>query len=275
MTLPEPTAHPLARIFDVSGARTLVTGGASGLGLAIAEAMLDCGARVTIADIDDSGLDAAAARLGARDGRLTAARLDITDRPAVAAFVSALADRDGGLDVAFVNAGISLKSQREEGELDGLDDAWDRVLDVNLNGTFAVLKACASVMRRKGAGRIIVTASTAGLRADPLCGNSYVASKAAVVNLTRQAALQLAPFGVRVNAIAPGPFHTGIGAAAGGARRTREETEAKWKETIPLGRMGDPAEIRGLALLLASGASSFMTGGVYPVDGGALVNYAR
>jgi NAD(P)-dependent dehydrogenase (short-subunit alcohol dehydrogenase family) len=260
MTLPEPTAHPLARIFDVSGARTLVTGGASGLGLAIAEAMLDCGARVTIADTD---------------GRLTAARLDITDRPAVAAFVSALADRDGGLDVAFVNAGISLKSQREEGELDGLDDAWDRVLDVNLNGTFAVLKACASVMRRQGAGRIIVTASTAGLRADPLCGNSYVASKAAVVNLTRQAALQLAPFGVRVNAIAPGPFHTGIGAAAGGARRTREETEAKWKETIPLGRMGDPAEIRGLALLLASGASSFMTGGVYPVDGGALVNYAR
>lgn len=274
MVLPEPATHPLERIFDVSGTRTLVTGGASGLGLAIAEAMLDCGARVTIADIDEPALEAAAARLDGRDGRLTVARLDITDRPAVAAFVNALAGRDGGLDVAFVNAGISLKSEQVEGELDGLDAAWDRVLEVNLNGTFAVMRACASVMRRQGAGRIVVTASTAGLRADPLCGNSYVAAKAAVVNLTRQAALQLAPYGVRVNAIAPGPFHTGIG-AAGGAGRSREEAEARWKGTIPLGRMGDPAEIRGLALLLASAASSFMTGGIYPVDGGALVNYAR
>jgi NAD(P)-dependent dehydrogenase (short-subunit alcohol dehydrogenase family) len=129
-------------------------------------------------------------------------------------------------------------------------------------------------MRRQGAGRIIVTASTAGLRNDPLVSNSYVAAKAAIVNLTRQAALSLAPFGVHVNAIAPGPFHTNLG-SDGAVVRSRAATEAKWSKTIPLGRMGQPEEIKGLALLLASPASSFITGAVFPIDGGALVNYAQ
>ncbi|MGE5289470.1 MAG: SDR family NAD(P)-dependent oxidoreductase [Micromonosporaceae bacterium] len=112
-----------------------------------------------------------------------------------------------------------------------------------------------------------------GLRADLLVSDSYIAAKAALVNLTRQAALELAPFGVHANAIAPGPFRTNIGIAPGQERQPQDES--RWNRTIPMGRMGDPAELKGLALLLASPASSFITGAVVPIDGGALVNYAR
>jgi NAD(P)-dependent dehydrogenase (short-subunit alcohol dehydrogenase family) len=120
-------------------------------------------------------------------------------------------------------------------------------------------------MKPQGSGRIVVTASTAGLTSEPLVCYGYAASKAAVIGLARHAALELAPHGVRVNVIAPGPFKTRI---AGGVT---PEGEREWAALVPLGRMGETEELKGLALLLASPASSFMTGAVIPIDGGQLL----
>jgi NAD(P)-dependent dehydrogenase (short-subunit alcohol dehydrogenase family) len=260
----------LGGLFDMSGRRVLVTGAASGLGRAIAEVMVDCGARVVLADLDAAGLDRETARLSGRAGTVRPEPLDIADVPAVRAVVDRMVRQDGGVDAVFANAGGGQPSPRIPGELSGLDEAWHRSIAVNLNGTFATVQAAAAAMRRQGGGSIVVTASTAGLRADPHVSYSYTAAKAALVNLVRHAALELAPSGVRVNAIAPGPFRTNIGAAAralGGGM-----TEEDWARTVPMGRIGEPDEVKGLALLLASPAASFMTGGVYVVDGGALVH---
>ncbi len=263
---PADPAAVLAGVFDVRDRVVLVTGGASGLGLAMARVLAECGARVVIADRNADRLDEAAADLPSVERAL----VDVADPAAVDELVDGVVDRHGRLDVAFANAGIG--AGRGPGDATGLVDTfdlelWRQVLDVNLNGVVHTVRAAARPMKRQRSGSIIVTASTAGLRQDPYVAYSYVVAKAGVVNLVHQAALDLARWQVRVNAIAPGPFRTNLG--GGGSRRP--EADARWAAAVPLGRMGDPAEIRGLALLLASDASSFMTGAVYPVDGGQLL----
>lgn len=213
-------ADVTARLFDVSGRRAVVTGAGSGLGLAIAEVLADCGARVTLADIDGERTEAEAARLAARGGDVRTAVADVADPDAV------------------------------------------REL---FRGVLFTMREAAAVMKPQRAGRIVVTASTAGLRADPMVCYGYAASKAAVINVARQAALELAPHGVHVNVIAPGPIKTRI---AGGVT---PEGERQWAALVPLGRMGEPDELKGLALLLASPASSFITGAVITIDGGRLL----
>jgi NAD(P)-dependent dehydrogenase (short-subunit alcohol dehydrogenase family) len=262
----------LASMFDMVGRRVLVTGAASGLGLAMTEIMVDCGAHVVMADIDWAGLDRESDRLSNRAGTVRCEQLDIADVEAVRDVVGRMVAQ-GGIDVAFANAGGGIPQDETEHFIRGLDKSWDFALATNLNGNFATIQAAATAMKAHGSGSIVITASTAGLRGDPMVSYSYTAVKGALVNLTRHAALELAPFGVRVNAIAPGPFHTNIGAAA--KRAGVGKTDDDWNRTIPMGRMGEPYELKGLALLLASPAGSFMTGGVYPVDGGALVAYAR
>jgi NAD(P)-dependent dehydrogenase (short-subunit alcohol dehydrogenase family) len=258
-----------ARIFDVQGRGALVTGAASGLGRAMAEALADSGAQVTLADRDAAGLAKVAEELAERGGRVRTAQLDITDADAVTRAVAETVDAFGRLDVVFANAGIARGTSYSDPEwrLETFPmDSWEQVVAVNLTGAVHTMRAAAAVMRRQGAGKIVVTASTAGLRSDPMVAYSYVAAKAALVNVVKQAALDLAPHGVQVNAIAPGPFHTNIG----GDKGKDPAVEKGWANTVPLGRMGDPEELKGLVLLLASNASSFMTGAVYPIDGGAL-----
>jgi len=246
--------------FEVSGLRTVVTGAASGLGLAIAEVMAEGGARVTLADVDGDGLAKAAARLG----EVRTAVVDVSDSAAVEQLFAEL----DGVDVVFANAGVS----REAGVLDergGLgnldDDTWRSVLGINLDGVLFTMREAARRMKPQGSGRIVVTASTAGVGTDPFVGYSYSATKAAVIMLVRQAAFELARHGVHVNAIAPGPFRTNIG---GDAPPIPDEA---WEGIVAIGRMAEPDEIKGVALLLASPASSFMTGAVIPVDGGQLL----
>jgi NAD(P)-dependent dehydrogenase (short-subunit alcohol dehydrogenase family) len=268
-TFSEHRAALLSRLFDLRGRHVLVTGAASGLGRAIAEVMADAGADLTLVDADADALEEVAASLKGRGGAAVPVHCDVSDGAAVASTVQDAAGRMACLDVVFANAGIP-GERRPDGPASVLEQVrhedWERVLSVNLNGVLHTIQAAATVMRPQGSGRIVVTASTAGLRADPMVGYGYIASKAAVVNLVRQAALDLAPHNVRVNAIAPGPFRTNIG----GKGPRDPAAEARWANTIPLGRMGDPEEIQGMALLLASPASSFMTGAVFPVDGGAL-----
>jgi NAD(P)-dependent dehydrogenase (short-subunit alcohol dehydrogenase family) len=184
--------------------------------------------------------------------------------------VYSIADEYKSIDIAFANAGIARGRPPliPEGTIDDFDMAdYYALVDVNLHGVVHTTRAAARHMKRQRSGSIVVTASTAGLRNDPFTPYSYAIAKAGVVNFTKQAAHDLARWNVRVNAIAPGPFKTNLG----GGGPMPPEAEARWNSVIPLGRMGDPSEIRGLALLLASPAGSFMTGGVYPIDGGALL----
>jgi NAD(P)-dependent dehydrogenase (short-subunit alcohol dehydrogenase family) len=261
----------LEDLFDVRGQVALVTGGASGLGYAFASILADCGAVVTIADWDEARLEKAVASLAASSGTTVAGeRLDVTDALAVRECVDSIVARQGSIDIVFANAGVARGRPPllPEGWLDDMSMTDYRALiDVNLHGVVYTVQAAARQMKKQRSGSIVTTASTAGLRNDPYTPYSYTIAKAGVINFTRQAAHDLARWNVRVNAIAPGPFKTNLG----GGSATSASADDMWRKVVPLGRMGDPAEIRGLALLLASPASSFMTGGVYPIDGGALL----
>lgn len=276
----------LEDLFGVRGKVALVTGGASGLGYAFCEILLAAGASVVLADRDEAALKQATGRLA--DSAVAAGRqppaagrsgpplidgqaVDVSDARAVHELADRVVAAHGHLDIAFANAGIA------RGRPPLLPDGWlddmpmtdyHALIDVNLHGVVYTVQAAARHMKRARSGSIITTASTAGLRNDPYTPYSYTIAKAGVVNFTKQAAHDLARWGVRVNAIAPGPFKTNLG---GKNQPTSADAERMWQDVIPLGRMGDPREIRGLALLLASDAGSFMTGGVYPVDGGALL----
>ena len=262
------------RVFDVRGLRVLVTGAASGLGFAIAEVLADCGARVTLGDIDAERLDEVTRTLVERGAAARSFVVDVSDESAVQALVDDVVAAEGGLDVVFANAGIAaIPGFAVEGgqRLDTVERSdWDKVLGVNLNGVLFTMKHAAAVMRRQGSGRIIVTSSNAGLRPESVVCYGYTASKAAIINIVRHAALELAPHGVLVNAICPGPFK-GTRIGGGVTENPEPEQERMWATTVPLGRMAEPEELKGLALLLASPASSFMTGAAYLIDGGTLV----
>jgi NAD(P)-dependent dehydrogenase (short-subunit alcohol dehydrogenase family) len=266
-------------LFNVRGQVALVTGGASGLGYAFASILADAGATVVIADWDKVAMEQAVTDLG---GAVSGVQLDVSDAGAVHDVVDEIVAAQGRIDIAFANAGVARGRPPllPEGWLDDMSMTdYNALIDVNLHGVVYTVQAAAKHMKRARSGSIVTTASTAGLRNDPYTPYSYTIAKAGVVNFTKQAAHDLARWGVRVNAIAPGPFKTNLGSAnraananaANGETPTGASNEDMWKAVIPLGRMGDPAEIRGLALLLASKAGSFMTGGVYPIDGGALL----
>lgn len=254
-----------ARLFDVKGHVAMVTGAASGLGLAMAEVMAGSGATVVMVDIDRTGLAEAERGLAEAGRRIETAVLDVADREAVERCIAETARRHGRLDAVFANAGISAGPDARA--LATAWTTWDQVLAINLTGVFATIRAAAAVMKPQRAGRIVVTASVAGLRGEPMVGYAYAATKAAVANLVRQAAIELGPFNVLVNAIAPGPFRTNI---AGGRMHTDRDAERAFAEACPLGRVAEPDEIKGLALLLASPAASYITGAVIPIDGGTL-----
>jgi NAD(P)-dependent dehydrogenase (short-subunit alcohol dehydrogenase family) len=255
-------------LFSLAGKTALVTGAASGLGLAVAEVYCANGARVALLDIDGDGVEAQAARLREAGHQAGAHAVDIADLAGLRTAVDRVAADAGRLDIVVTNAGMSAGpgfAQTADGAIDRVaDDAWRRVVDVNLTGTFATMQAAARVMKAQGSGRIIAVASIAGLRAEPLVGYAYAATKAAVVNLVRQASVELAPYNVLVTGIAPGPFRTGIA----GGRISQPEVEKMFASMVPLGRIAEPDEIKGLALLLASDASSYMTGITVAIDGG-------
>ena len=254
-------------LFDVRGLVTIVTGAASGLGLAMAEVMADNGANVTLLDIDANSLEAAVVTLRARGATVTPLLVDVSDLDRLSSAIDSVAATHGKLDVVFANAGRSAGPGFAFGSgwIDTVDLAtWQKVLDVNLTSIFVTLQAAARNMKPRRSGRIIVTSSIAGLKSEPQVGYAYAGTKAAVINLVRHAAIELAPHNVLVNAIAPGPFRTNI---AGG--RLRDPAIAKvFADSVPLGRIAETSELQGLALYLASPASSYVTGTVIPIDGG-------
>ena len=210
------------------------------------------------------------AELEAAGGEAHAVAADVAEEADLEGLFAAAVERLGGVDVVFANAGIGGGggyARVPTGRLAELDLAtWSRVVQIDLTGVALTLRAAARLMVPQRHGKIIVTASVAGMRAEPMVGYPYVAAKTGVVGLVRQAALELAHHQVTVNGIAPGPFKTNIG-----GRPFDAATEAVWGGTVPLGRMATTDELKGLVVLLASRASSFINGAVIPIDGGATV----
>jgi NAD(P)-dependent dehydrogenase (short-subunit alcohol dehydrogenase family) len=260
----------LADLFNIEGHVAFVTGAASGLGLAFTEALAQNGATVVMADFDEASLAAESARLTAAGCKVDAVALDVVDTEALRAAIDGAAARHGRLDCLFANAGIGAGPGAflsPDGAIDQFDvAAYLRCIEVNQTSTLMAMRFAVPHMKRRRSGSIVITGSIAGVQAEPVCGYAYVASKAAVANIARQAAVELAPFNIRVNAVAPGPFMTNI---AGGRMKTQPEVVKIFANLSPMGRVADPNEIKGLALLLASPAGSYMTGTVIPIDGGA------
>ena len=255
---------------DLTNKVALVTGAARNIGKAIADTFADNGARVVYADVDlPLAREAAAARPGS-----TAVAMDVTNDDQVRAVIDGVARDLGGLDILVNNAGVNTMKHRVN--IDEFPRAeWDRLLAVDLTGLYVVSQAGARVMRARGAGRIINLASVMGLVPARLqC--AYVAAKAGVVNLTRAMALELAPYGILTNAIAPGSILTdGTRQLFYGPDGQFRHAVASLLAHIPLGRPGNPQEVAHAALFLAAPESSYVNGHVLTVDGGWTAGYLR
>src|SRR6516164_5552868 len=241
---------------DFTGKVALVTGGGNGIGAATCRAFTAAGARVAAA------AEAVAAEITSRNGHAAAYVLDVADRDAFARLAEGITEARGGIDILVNGAGTTVR--RMIGEMDAED--WDRVIAVNLTGAFNGIRAVLPHMRARGGGAIVNIASIAGQRISFGGTANYTASKAGLLGLTRHAAYELAPDGIRVNAVCPGPTATGFG----GTMPT-EEAKAARALKIPLGRMCEPEDIADPILFLAGDAARMITGVALTVDGGVLI----
>lgn len=250
-------------LFDLSGRAALVTGASSGLGVVFATALAGAGADVVLAARRTDRLAEVAERIEAETGRRAiAVACDVTEAEQVDAAVATAVEEFGRLDVAVANAGAVPEGFSMPEKLPA--DLWRQSIDVNLTGTWLTCQSAGRVMLSQGSGSIIVISSYTGISGVPNFPPAYQASKAAVMNVTEALAASWGDRGVRVNAIAPGWFPSEMTDAALGAPMWKARCDAQ----APLGRTGDPQELVGPLLLLASDAGSYMTGAILQVDGG-------
>lgn len=253
---------PLADLVDLSGRCAVVTGAAMGIGLGIARRLHDAGAGIVLADIDGAAAAREADALDARrPGSAAAVTVDVTDATAVGEMFAVARDRFGGADIVVNNAGIFPIAP-----LAALDEEQFRhVIDVNLVGLYLCTKAAADAMIARGAGGCIINITSIDALHPAMVGlATYDASKHGAWGFTKNVALELAPHGIRVNAVAPGGVIT---PGVGGVDVDFSAAEA----AIPMGRMGRPDEIARVVLFLASDLAAYMTGSQVVVDGGKLL----
>jgi NAD(P)-dependent dehydrogenase (short-subunit alcohol dehydrogenase family) len=267
----------ISELFNVTGYGAVVTGGASGIGLALTEALAGNGARVTMLDIHPQRIESETKRLRGAGLDVRGKVLDVTDHEALDAAVDEAAKEYGRLDVVCANAGIDsgagfvgswVGTERKrvaEGALESYtNERWNRVIEINLNGIFATARAAARHMKPRKSGRLIITTSLAATHIEPAIGSAYMAAKAGAAHFMRAAALELAAYNITVNAIAPGFIVTNIG----GGHAHNPDTQKAMGKVIPVHRVGLPEDLEGLALFLASPGSSYITGQEIIIDGG-------
>lgn len=254
-------ADPLAA-FRLDGDVAVVTGGGSGIGRAIALAFARVGARVVVLDLDaGTGADVAA-EINAGGGKAEARALDVTDSAAVDRVFDDIVARHGRLDILVNSAGIAVRKPAVELALAD----WDRVIAVNVTGSFLCARAAARHMLERNDGRIVNLASIMGFSGGIYPNAAYQTSKGAVVNMTRALAIEWARQGVRVNAVAPTYIRTPLTKTL----LERPDAVAEIERATPMGVIGEPEDIVGAVLYLSSRASALVTGHTLPVDGGFL-----
>lgn len=245
----------------LEGKLALVTGAGRGLGAAIAEGLARHGARLVLADVDAESAAARAAELKAAGFFADAHALDVTDRAAVQLLADAILKREGGLDVLINNAGVA--GRASFGDPEG-PAVWDQILAVNLGGAFNVAHAFTPALKA-ARGNVVNLCSVAGFVAGG-SASGYVVSKGAIRSLTQVMARDLAPHGVRVNAVAPGIMQSEMATA-----QLNRPGGADWfLDRVPMKRIGESDEIIGPVVFLASSLASYVTGAILPVDGGFL-----
>jgi len=247
---------------DFAGKVALVTGGGNGIGAATCRAFAAAGARVAVLDRAAGAAEAVAAEIARGGGNATAHAVDVADRGVFTALAAAIAEAAGGIDILVNGAGTTVRAMIA----DMRPEDWDRVIAVNLTGALNGIQAVLPHMRKRGGGAIVNVASIAGQRISFGGTANYTASKAGLLGLTRHAAYELAPDGIRVNAVCPGPTATGFSGAIPSA-----ETKAERARKIPLGRMCEAEDIADPILFLAGDAARMITGVALTVDGGVLV----
>jgi NAD(P)-dependent dehydrogenase (short-subunit alcohol dehydrogenase family) len=253
---------------DLSGKVALVTGAASGIGRAIARLLAKNGAAIVVADVDGQGARAVASELP----RAIAAEMDIRSEAAIRRGVDAALAAFGRIDILVNNAGVNTLAHRVDIDAFPVEE-WHRIVGTDLDGTYLVSRAVAQPMIQQGAGRIVNIASTVGLAAMRL-QSPFVAAKAGIIHLTRAMALELAPKGILVNAIAPGSTLTEVTKKLFYAPDgSFYEHTAAFMKHVPLGRPGEPDEIAQGVLFLASPASSYVNGHCLTIDGGWTAGY--
>ncbi len=252
----------LLKKFDMHGKTAVVTGGAQGLGKAMALGLAEAGCNIVIADINPETMDQAVNEIKMLGVKSKGIVCDISNPEDCASTLAETVMEFGKLDVVINNAGIA----RHNAALGMSVEEWNKVFDINVNGTFYMAQAAGRIMAKSGGGSIINISSISGIISNMPQGQSnYNSSKAAVIHMTRSLAGEWAKLGIRVNTIAPGYMRTEM---------TREmfekggETVEMWMKLTPMGRPGEPEELAGIALYLASDASTFTTGGVFTIDGG-------
>jgi 3-oxoacyl-[acyl-carrier protein] reductase len=249
----------------VAGKAAIVIGAARGIGAAIAERLVEEGARVVIADTLETEGRATAGRLAERDEASFVAT-DIARKKSVDGLVEATLARYGRVDILVQNAGIYPYTMLADIEV----AEWDAVLGVNLRGCFLAIRACASPMRAQRYGRIVLTSSITGPRVSSPGHGHYSASKAGINGLIRAAAIELAPDGITVNGVEPGNILT-----EGMQAERSPEFISAMERSVPLGRLGTPADVAHAVLFLASDEAAYITGTTIVVDGGQILPEAK
>lgn len=254
----------LRNLFDLKGQVALVTGGSRGLGREMAEGLAEAGASLMLVARREQWLTPAVGEMRQAGFTCEGMLCDVSKPAEVDAVVARTCETLGGIDILVNNAGVTWGAPIEEMPL----DKWQSVIDTNLTGAFLCAQRAAKVMLARRGGVIINVASVAGLKGMTELGYStigYVASKGGLIAMTREMAARWGPHGIRVNAIAPGFFPSRM------TEKVLERIQSEYEKHTPLGRVGREGELKGVAVFLASAASSYITGQTIVVDGGASI----
>ena len=247
-------------LFNLDGRVAVITGGSKGLGKAMARGLAECGADIMINSRSEDELKAAAAEIGeGLDVKVEYRVVDMCDRAATDAFASDTLATMGKVDILINNAGTNAPQAIDEID----DETWDRVMELNLTSIMRLTRAFVPGMKERKLGRIIHISSVLGVGSKP-GRNVYSATKAGLIGLAKASALDLGPNGITVNCIGPGPFLTDLPLSL-----LNEEQQAEFAAVTALQRWGNPPELAGPAIMLASDAGSYITGEILLVDGGA------